>query len=314
MTKDQLKKFLYERSSTFSEQLDGYLFLYEGSEYNNHTRTKKLALLIKHLSKIINDKTAIKEYSESLKKDKQEIVRIFIDFVRKLLRQKEEYDKFIIGLKDFYLDYKKNLSSIESIIVSESPPIILNQKGEMEVKYILDPSIKNGGNYRNEIYKAFNKNKSSISADDLKKTLIKNNVGFVDLIPVPLPFHSTLRTKWSTDKKFEIDGKPLPLVLLELAFDENFSEMVINQNVKICFMMPVNTSMGIIDFSMNNKCDIKTTFGIFIPHERIYANNSETKTSTTIRGLRALVLPLHKRNSFSSGNTPNYLLIKNALE
>lgn len=314
MTKDLLKKFLYESSSTFSEQLDGYLFLYEGNDYNYHNKPQKLALLYKHLSKIINDKAAIKEYNESLKKDKQEIVKAFVDFARKLLRQKEEYNKFILELKKFYSDYKDKLRSIESIIVSEAPPIILNKKGEMEVKYILDPSIKNGGNYRNEIYKAFNKNKSSISADDLEKTLINNNVGFTDLIPIPLPFDSKLRTKWSTDKKFEIDGKPLPLVLLEIAFEENFSGMNINQNVKICFMMPVNTSMGIIDYSKNNKYNINITSEIIIPHERIYANNSETKTSTTIRGLRTLVLPLHKRNSFSSGNTPNYLLIKNALE
>ena len=57
------------------------------------------------------------------------------------------------------------------------------------------------------------------------KTLIINNVGFIDLIPIPLPFYSKLRTKWSTDKKFEIDGKPLPLLLLELAFEENFSKI-----------------------------------------------------------------------------------------
>jgi hypothetical protein len=314
MTKEQLKNFLYKESITLSEALNGYLFLYIGNDYLKHTRTKKLALLIQNLSKIINDKTAIKEYSQSLKNDKKEIVKAFIYFVKQLLGQRKEYKNLITDLKLLYSNYKNNINLIERIIVSEAPPIILNKKGKMEVKYILDSSIKNGGNYRNEIYKAFNNNKIGISAKDLENTLIKNNVGFIDLIPIPLPFNSKLRTKWSTDKKFEIENKPLPLVLLELALDENFSKKKISQNVKICFMMPVNTSMGIIDFSMNNKHDIETTFGIFISHERICANNSETKTSTTIRGLSSLVLPLHKRNSFSSGNTPNYLLIKNALE
>lgn len=313
MTKDELKKFLYEESITLSEALNGYLFLYIGNDYKKHTRTKKLALLIQNLSEIIIDKTAIKEYSESLKKGKKEIVEAYIHFVKQILGQTHEYKNLIEKLKINYSNYINNLECIESIIVSEAPPIILNKKGEMEIKYILDPAIKNGGNYRNEIYKAFNKSKSGITANDLKETLIENNVGFIDLIPIPLPFNSKLRMKWSTNKKFEIDGKPLPLVLLEIAFDVIFSTIQIRPNVKICFMMPVNTSMGIIDYSMKKKYDINSG-NIFIPHERIYANNSVTKSLTTMRDLKSLVLPLHKRNSISSGNTPNYLLIKNALE
>jgi len=313
MTKDELKKFLYEESFTLSEALDGYLFLYIGKDYKKHTRTKKLELLIQKLSKIIDDKTAIEEYSESLKKSKKEIVKDYIHSVKQIPRQREKYKFLIENLKNNYSNYIKDLQCIESIIVSEAPPIILNKKGIMEIKYILDPSIKNGGNYRNEIYKAFNISKSGITADDLIATLTKNNVGFIDLIPIPLLFNSKLRMKWSTNKKFEIDGKPLPLVLLEIAFDVIFSTIQIKPNVKICFMMPVNTSMGIIDYSMKKKYDINSG-GIFISHERIYANNSETKSLTTIRDLRSLVLPLHKRNSISSGNTPNYLLIKNALE
>jgi hypothetical protein len=120
MTKEQLKKFLYRKSITLSEALNGYLFLYIGNDYKNHTRTKKLALLIQHLSRIINDKTAIKEYSASLKKDKKEIVNAFIYFVKQLLGQREEYTNFITNLKSFYSDYKNNLSLIESIIVSEA--------------------------------------------------------------------------------------------------------------------------------------------------------------------------------------------------
>lgn len=313
MTKDELKKFLYNESITLSEALNGYLFLYIGNDYQKHTRTTKLALLSQNLSKIINDKTAIKEYSESLKKDKKEIVEVYIHFVKQILGQREQYKDLIKNLKINYSNYLKDLECIERIIVSEAPPIILNKNGIMEIKYILDPSIKNGGNYRNEIFKAFNTSKSGISAQDLKKTLTENNVGFIDLIPIPLPFNSKLRMKWSTNKKFEINGKPLPLVLLEIAFDVIFSTIPIKPNVKICFMMPVNTSMGIIDYSMKKKYDINSG-NIFIPHERIYANNSQTKSLTTIRDLRSLVLPLHKRNSISSGNTPNYLLIKNALE
>ena len=313
MTKDELKKFLYDESITLSEALNGYLFLYIGNDYQKHTRTTKLALLSQNLSKIINDKTAIKEYSESLKKGKKKIVEVYIHFVKQILGQREQYKNLIENLKINYSNYLKALECIESIIVSEAPPIILNKKGIMEIKYILDPSIKNGGNYRNEIYKAFNTSKSGITAEELKNTLTKNNVGFIDLIPIPLPFNSKLRMKWSTNKKFEINGKPLPLVLLEIAFDVIFSTIPIKSNVKICFMMPVNTSMGIIDYSMKKKYDINSG-NIFIPHERIYANNSQTKSLTTIRDLRSLVLPLHKRNSISSGNTPNYLLIKNALE
>ena len=313
MTKKTLKQFLYAKSNLINA-INGYLFLYEGQNYENGNKFEKLARLKKHLSKILTDKVTAKEYIKSLKGAKTDTAEKFINFVKAITEQNTEYANYIKNLQEIYKSYLSDLKSIKSVIVSEAPPIILNKKGIMEVKYILDPSIKNGGNYRNEIYKAFNTSKIGITAEDLKKTLIKNNVGFIDLIPIPLPFYSKLRTKWSTDKKFEIDGKPLPLLLLELAFEENFSKKKISMDVNICFMMPVNTSMGIIDYSKNNEYNINITTKIFIPHNRIYANNSETKISTTIRGLRKLVLPLHKRNSFSSGNTPNYLLIKNALE
>ncbi len=322
MDKDKLKAFLYEHNNLNNREdivntINGYLYLYEGK---NHEKKGRKNRLRKYLKKVLTDNEKTKSNN---KNDSENLVNHINSYTNILFENRKEYVTLLNNIDNQYKKYLERLFKspvdIKNIIFAEAPPLIKNSKNVLTIKYIFDENIKKAGNYRVQLYKALGGAKDTgIEAKDLIDVCVTNRTLFMDLIPIALPFSYETRIKWCTSKDFFIEGKPLIIILLELAIENALKKLeennlIINDNFKPCFILPVTSSMGIFDyynsthkdFCFGNKCMVNASF---------IESNSNTKVNSKIRGIKKIVLPLYKRNGVASGNSPNRLLIKNALE
>jgi hypothetical protein len=322
MDKDKLKAFLYEHNYLNNREdiintINGYLYLYEGKNYKKKGRKNRLS---KYLKKVLIDNENTKSNN---KNDFENLDDHINSYTNILFENRKEYVNLLNNIDEQYKKYLDRLFSsrddIVNIIFAEAPPLIKNSKNVLIIKYIFDNNIKKAGNYRVQLYKALGGVKQKgIEANDLIDVCVTTRTLFMDLIPIALPFSYETRINWSTSKDFFIEGKPLIIILLELAIENAFkkleeNELSINDNFKPCFILPVTSSMGIFDYYNSLKIDFN--FGNKrMENASFIESNSETKVKSKIRGIKKIVLPLYKRNGVASGNSPNRLLIKNALE
>jgi hypothetical protein len=180
--------------------------------------------------------------------------------------------------------YFNNNLKIERIIVFEAPPFCGINK--------LDHFFISGGNYFtsftfNNVYK-FNKNDINIpegiwsfnlpyfdqrtkkyklfqNPDRSSKTIeiidninkaINSGIVYIDLSMIPLPLTSQKRKSWSVDEKFKINGKQLPIWLLEWSvknLKRRFKEVTnpFSPTCQIAIGTPINTSSSIFEYYSN---------------------------------------------------------------
>lgn len=185
--------------------------------------------------------------------EKQIIMKSWLETVKKVQKSYNEYLKEMNG------------TEIKYIIISEAP-LLKFSKDQFSCNYILDKEIQSAGSYRTAPYHAINNiyNKDyvkeitkEISADDLITLCINYGIAFMDLIPIPLPeLNTKLREHWSINQQYFIEAeKPRVITFLEIAFKyfiEN-TKCTIDPKVKIALMMPPKTSLGILNFFINDK-------------------------------------------------------------
>ena len=252
--------------------------------------------------------------------------------VDKIKKTTDIFDLFIKQWGDLterihkeYVEYIKYLTNepIKYLIVSEAPLLDISTPMKFKCDYIF------GGDeectiYRSAPYHAFNKltvkNYSKKSRTNVKQNEILNcmkhkRVAFIDLVPLPLPSIPTeVRRDWSFNENFRIeDDYPLSFSLFIMAFERfknkyfecHEKEPVFDENLKIIFMMPPKTSMGIIDYLAKDPETRKAS----LPNELqghiaiiIRTNNSNAKTVSP--SLAELPLRQYRQVAVNYSNNP----------
>lgn len=217
------------------------------------------------------------------------------------------YSKYLDTLKDQELKY---------VIISEAPPIKW-ESGKLKFNYIFDIKNMGVGPYRDEPFNAFNGKKKQTIID----VFAHSKVGFIDLIPVPIPLSSNLRSDWAVKDEFKVTDEnnvPITVFLLKIAIQRFLKEcklrnITFNPNLKICFMMPGNTSMSIFHYYEINHKEGLSFDSVFIPNDVLVKTNNGVK-ERYFNSLGKINLPLYKLNGCGAGNIPKNELIKNALD
>lgn len=291
-----LKSFLYNIKERDDEKIcKSICFLY-GLEFENN----KEIIFEYILNKYSND------LMKELKKNSKELP--FTKIIEEILNFRTNLEDLQKGLKD-----------IENFISFEAPPFKVNTNIEYNGEYIFSktPIVSNA--YYSSIIKSFTTEETDFS---LTKLLIENKTGFFDIIPLPLPFDSDLRKKWSTNDNFKISGKPLTVHLFEWALIEFLNKIHIKKTdlsgLKFALGMPTNTSVSILDYYSENKLLISINNNSFEISKKNEggSNLSSIKLVNGIlskagkESLKGMTIPLFKSNVVASSNFPNSELIK----
>ena len=260
----------------------------------------------------------INEYSLKIVRPIKKTDRILNLFVEKWgdLTEKihRDYDNYIKNLTDEPIKY---------LIVSEAPLLDISKPMDFKCKYIF------GGNkectiYRSTPYHALkkltDKNYSSkkttgINKEDFLSCMKSNNVAFIDLIPLPLPLIPTeVRRDWSFNEAFKIENDyPLSFSLFIMAF-ERFKNKYIechenipkfDENLKIIFMMPPKTSMGIIDYLAKDEEKRKIELPVELQgHIEIMIRTNGTNAKSVSPKLAELPLRQYRQVAVNYSNNP----------
>lgn len=238
--------------------------------------------------------------------------------LNKWLDEHSKVDKF---RKEYINTMKRNYKMpIDVLFISEAPPLKFI-KDKLHSKYIFG-SDKNIGAYRVAPYNAIKyvkENKSNFSLNvsntDLINLFEKYNIGFLDLIPIPMPnpISTDLRDHWS----FETNSKskePIVIQMLNHAIN-NFkieTKRNFNDNLIVVLMMPTKTALGIIDYCISYSKVDDSFIGTY-KNNIIKTNTNSTKINSNDSGLNKLALRLHKQLVSSDAGAPHVSLIINAL-
>jgi hypothetical protein len=234
----------------------------------------------------------------NLKKEEAHLIDILSSKWNQVFKAHETYFNILLR---FTRRYRKK---IENIIIYEAPPF--PKKGN--INYILIEKPKPKGPYFTSIKIAFKK------GDSIPKKLISNNVLFFDLLMLPIPLSSAIRRDWSTNKKFEINGKQLPVVLFEMNLDHFLNKLIVegvfvSPTIKIAIGTPHLTALGIYNHfcEKSDKKAKKYKYKVIIDCLLI-CNTKEDK-----KNLINYVVPLFKSSFVNASNNPDKNLLKHAL-
>ena len=168
-------------------------------------------------------KKSIKEKYETAKQDKNGNSKFKLKDPSTETLNALKTDDFLNEAKQKWFKIKKLLDlyfndlnlPIDKTLIYEAPPYLLSiidGKINFEAEFIFDKKCSSP--YVNAIRNCFNENKK-----DINQILSEKNVGFFDVIPIPIPINSDLREKWATDTKFIIDDKRIFVHFFEWALE-----------------------------------------------------------------------------------------------
>ena len=202
-----------------------------------------------------------------------------------------------------YFNILRYGKDVEKIIIYEAPPF--PKKGN--INYILIEKPKPKGPYFTSINIAF---KKGVTIQD---KLISNNVLFFDLLMLPIPLSSAIRRDWSTNEKFKINGKQLPVVLFEMNLDHLLNKLKgggvgISSNIKIAIGTPHLTALGIYNHFCKKSNKIKVD-----DNGNIISSLIKCNTEVDKKNLKNYVVPLFKSSFVNASNNPDKNLLKHAL-
>ena len=277
----------------------------------------------KDLNEIISD-YYISQLNDDLNKKK-------IDVINKKLKVLPTWDDFyktflsnwkiINNAHEVYL--KKIKTPLEYIIVYEAPPYLKN--ADIKQKYFL---ISNKETYATTIKKCFGDEKARV-----KDVLINNKIGYFDLIMAQLPLSTSVRSLWGKHARWNIGGKQLPVVLLELGVAHLILKGKEFSNPVFAFGPPAKTSAAIFEYYSDKLFRVwkeKVPTGLKLEHvvfenpkvagyELVLTSNLSqinSPNSHKINGekSRGEIFPLFKANVISGSNYLSELLMKNAFD
>jgi len=305
-------------------------FLYSGAfERDLNDRTKKYFKEITENHLI--DK--LKEAQESDDSDKENKVKTIKKELNNLQSWDDFYSKFQNNwniLSNFHrTEYIEKLNGeISHFVIYEAPPIC-QKKENIKNKYFL---ISNTGSYATTIRNSFNAEKTV----NVCSFMAEKNIGYFDLIMAPMPISSDIRKKWSTDCKWQIGGKQLPVVLFELGIVHLLLHDKSIKEPMFAIGTPALTSTSIFEHYSDKLlkvwrkkestppqvCDIlfdepdslnKNDF-ILLFTSNLSITNSQTTHKIRGEEGRGIIFPLFKSNVISGSNFLSELLMKNAFD
>ncbi len=199
--------------------------------------------------KIIKLKNDINVLKESINKKTD-----FDEFYKKvhnnwtIINEKEGGGEKEVGIhKKLLSKFKESKKKIKYLLVYEAPPF------DKDENYFL---FSNGGSYGAPIKDCFDTPDTEKEIIDI---LCEKNVGFFDLIMAGIPIAEAkisiggnakpIRYFWSTDEKWKIGDKQLPIILFELGIFNLLKEgLTFEDRPLIAIGTPVNTSASIFEF------------------------------------------------------------------
>ena len=211
--KDKFKKSIKEKYEVIKTNKDA-------------TTTKKYKL-----------KDPSKETLDSLKTDDY-----LTEAKNKWLQIRLELDKYFDKIK----------KPINKTLIYEAPPYSLSivensepVKTNFEAEFIFDPNCSSP--YVYAIKNCFNDTEEV----NISNILAKNGVGFFDVIPIPIPINSDLRTLWAVNEKFSIDKKRIFVHFFEWALKIylfKLGERIDKKKHKIAIGIPLKNAVTLYEY------------------------------------------------------------------
>ena len=339
-----LKEFIYEEQECRESRLLGLKNIYLGMDENKldqeeiYNRINKAIGInsIKNLIATLVDEEQKTPLIDELKAVEEEIKKkLGLEFSELELRDRNFFEDFLnkIAAK-IRNNFPKSDKDLDLVLIYEAPPFSkewFQKDKDEEAEKKMDTYFsskyftgsKAGTPWRNQISTTFSleevRHLNNIKIGDTRKNLL-----ILDILPVPIPIDSELRKNWSTDKKWEIEGKQLPVVLFELAINNMLDKgLKVHRDTKFALGMPVNTSLSIFQYYSdkplriceNEKgqevCDRENCTNAKCFEFDISKTND--RMTWSIRNKKDVKYPLHKAN-VNNGQYPDSELIKNAFD
>ena len=231
-----------------------------------------------------------------------------------------------------FVDNKK---LVKYLIVYEAPPYFYTKEN-----YFL---ISNSGTYGNPIKECFS---NSDKKDNISEILYEKETIYFDLIMAGIPIADaeikitgvlkpkSIRYFWSTDNRWKIGEKQLPIILLELGIFHLFIKGVkFDKRPFIAIGTPLNTSASLFEYYSKNYLKVYYNEPIIKKAEEVTLEDFDnlefeaneynefftadlslvnTPSTFEIRKKNGETYPLFKSNIIGSSNFPHANLLKNA--
>ena len=303
---DCLKACFYEKLSNEDSRLNIGLNVFFGNKPENDVNWKdsfKERIIQLTEKRLESEKVIITRKEIS----KQNLANIDpINIINNGRKKWEEIQKL---LDAFLKELKNKLGSnqLEQTLIYEAPPYkitysIDNESTEFISSFIFDDNCSSA--YAQSIKDwADSKNNSS-------KILVTKKTGFFDVIPIPIPITSELRTSWATELKFEIEGKRIFMHFFEWAVEDYLkrldkTDISVSDNHKVAIGVPLNNSVTLYEYYESNSPENKVLL-----KELLTPNNFQKKGIN----YTGMWLQHYKSSIISPGNKPLGKLIENAFK
>ena len=302
-----LKACFYKNLSDGDPRLNIGLNVFFGNSPKNDTNWKASfkERIIQLTEKRSEGQEATIERKEISKQNLADIetITIITEGSKKWREIQKSLEAFLTRLK-LELDSKQ----LERTLVYEAPPYkitysIDNKSTEFIANFIFEDNCSSA--YAQSIKDWVN------SPENPREILAIEQTGFFDVIPIPIPITSKLRTLWATEPKFEIDGKRIFMYFFEWAM-ENYLERLKKKDIKVsddhkvAIGVPHNNAVTLYEYYESKKPEEDK--GLL--KELLTPNNFEKKDNKYI----GIWLQHYKSSIISPGNKPLGKLIENAFK
>ncbi|MGC6414871.1 MAG: hypothetical protein ACON5K_09240 [Bacteroidia bacterium] len=356
---NSLKEFIYKEQECTGSRLLGLKNIYLGMDKNKleakEIEAKEIYDRIKKAIGINSIKNLIATLVEE-EQNAREVDEIVVDEIKKKITNKVNLEFSVLklnertGFENFLnqiaVKIRKDFDCLKGtvldlVLIYEAPPFFKEwfdgkttpEDELIKIDTYFSSKYFTGENattpWRKQPLVAFGEQEKK-GLDHFNKFSPKNLL-ILDILPVPIPIDSELRKNWSTDKKWEIGGKQLPVVLFELAINNMLNKgLKVHRDTKFALGMPVNTSLSIFQYYSDKPlricdigCDGCENEEVQKVCDRVNCTNAEcfefdiSKTNDrmtwSIRNKKDVKYPLHKAN-VNNGQYPDSELIKNAFD
>ena len=327
MTKEELYKALYTVLDNGKKN--------ELSLENNDIRNKTLKTL---LGEKIDLKAQIEKYNK-IQKAREELGNQDANATKNKAEIFDDIVKYWKAIHHLYVCYLNKLKSfcdnktINKILIYEAPPMPSDEKDsekDGKINYILAQSCVDcnksckdceincelfkenpDGNYKKTIEQLKSK-----EGQKIQEILVNQGILFIDLCPLPLPMTTIIRKSvWGKD--FVDEGKPLTVVLLELALRFALEKGIkISEKPIIAMGTPTATSQSIylyFEKMKNDECP-NPYISINVIDEVWNIDFSKLLEINEKYDKENQILPLYKSNIIAGSNTPNAELLERIFE
>lgn len=302
-----LKACFYEHFEDNDPRLNIALNVFFGNDPNNEETW------IESFKQKIIELTVKRSESEKVTITRKEISAKNLKNIdpKKIIQEgRQKWINIKLSLNDFLENLKKKLgdNKLEQTLIYEAPPykITYNPDEDNESITFVASFIFEGT--CSSAYAQSIKDWSNEKYVNPSKILAKQKTGFFDIIPIPIPINSELRTLWATDDKFLIEGKRIFIHFFEWAVEDYLdrlkdSGIEVSDDHKVAIGVPLNNAVTLYEYYELQKPEDK---GLL--KELLTPNNFKTKNKI----YNGIWLQHYKSSIISPGNKPLGKLIENA--